>query len=226
MRASRHFPQARLRAAAAQSPSHCVRGEGSSGKGSLPRTHQPKKVTPVWRGTHNSFCDSKKHKKSWHETNPLIISTEPWSFCVAKTEISHGEDLSPAWRNKWEGKLLQSTWTARAQDWPSVGKDLNSILPLPSVCAHSFGWAKLDNTHRWFSTQDCQSTVLFWDRYSGVFPRVICVFRLKQEIMVLGFLSNYSKINNLNGFFPFIRLYLSWHKFPHCCSWPARITIE
>lgn len=91
MRASRYFLQARQKASAgAQPPFHCLRG-----KGSLARTPQSKQVTPIWSGGHNSFYDS---KKSRHETKTLITSIEPLSFCVAKTEINHGEELSPAWR--------------------------------------------------------------------------------------------------------------------------------
>lgn len=99
MRASRHFLQARLRAAAdAQSPSHCVRGEGSSGKGSLARTPQPKKVTPVWSGTHDSFYDSKKSKKSWHETKPLINIYRTSELLCCQNRDKSWRDLPPAWR--------------------------------------------------------------------------------------------------------------------------------
>lgn len=105
--------------------------------------------------------------------------------------------------NKWETKLLQSTPRATAQERPSVGKDTQtSTASCPfQGCAHTFGWAKQGSIHRLFSTQPSQSTVLFWDRSSSTFPRVICVFGIKRLRFGV-FFPNGSKKNSLEVFFP------------------------
>lgn len=175
MRASRYFLQARQKASVgAQSPFHCMKG-----KGSLARTPQSKEVTPIWSGTLNSFYDSKNH---WW------TSVEPLSFCVAKTETNHGEELSPAWRfsrfQQVRSKTSAVKLNSHSPKMAIVGKDmqeLNSTLSLPRGCAHTFGWAKQDDIHRLFSIQDPQSTALFQDRSSRAFPRAIHVFRINQE---------------------------------------------
>lgn len=222
MRASRYFLQARQKASAgAQPPFHCMRG-----KGSLARTPQSKQVTPVWSGTHNSFYDS---KKSRHETKTLI------NICRT-SELLCCQTRDKSWRR---------TFSSLEVFWAPASEKQNFCSPAQQP--------QPKNGHQWGRTcrslsapyphQVCVPTPLAGPNkttFTGYFPSRTPRAQASFGTDLLGLSPEQSTLlesikRSRAGFFPiianeivwvfflFIRQRLSWHKFPHCCSWPASV---
>lgn len=127
--------------------------------------------------------------------------------------------------NKWEAKLLQSNSTATAQKWPSWGRTCRNLTaPYPyhvGVPTPLAGPNKMTFTG-YFPSRTPRAQPSFRTDLLGLFPEQSMFLESIKRPRVGFFPIRANEIVWFFSPFPFIR-HVSWHKFPHCCSWPASV---